>query len=289
MRRCIAIGLSLFVGSLVYAQDAATIEQRPVPSTAELAQQFSNAYGGLEYLKMRVEVVHVAEFKAEGEDAKRSESSVTVQTAMAPGRMRTEVYKPDGTLETIITLRDGRVREYRPVFDFGENRSINNAVLEYDAPYDFGTKNIYLRTGEPCIYGAYLNTWLGASTYMVDTLSQKIAMSEDVELVEVDGRPAYSFTRVRAWKHPDTGFDESYVETLIVDRESMLALSLTGVQHQQFATITRTRTFTILASGALPEGACWDIQLPADGKLTLALAKKEGKEVPHEDVDAENE
>lgn len=278
--------LGLFVGAVAAAPMAARngdVPEPPALQLDQLAERFVDAHARLPYLKMRVDVTDLIEVPQPDGTNKRDETAIVVLTDMAPGKLRTVVFDNAQALHSIVTFENGRVREYRPFFDFGGENRLNNAVIEYDAPYHYGTKNVYLKTaGERCQWGAYLNTWLGESAGLVETLALKISLSESVEEVEFEGTPAYRFTRVRINKDPETGFEERYVEHLTVEKERMLVLSFIGIQHQQDATITRTRTYTILSAGALPEETRWQIELPADAQLTLASIPPARKEAANE-------
>lgn len=254
----------------------------PEVTLDELAERHVRAMEALPYLKMYVTVSEVADVTQDDGTQKRFESSTRLVTEMADGRLRTDVFKPDGTLEVSILLSDGRMSEYRPTFDFGEDHRLNNAVLSYDAPYNYGTEDIYLKPPEHCLYGSYLNTWLGPDSRMAaQVLGPKIARSESFEEIKVDGKPAYRFTRKREYVGPGNE-TEVLTEYLTIDAQSMLAISLVGEQRGPQATIVRTRMFRVLEAGPLPTETRWTINTAEDGKLTLNSLLPEGKEVAHD-------
>lgn len=241
---------------------------------AQLSKRFAASMASTQRLKMRVTIEQRSRSVRPGMPDAIVKRSVRVHTDMAPKRIRSDVYGDDGALVSSVAFDGQRVQEHHAEFTFGDNRSVDTPIFEYAAPTPHGAKNIYLTTGDGCLYGSLLSTWVGdEGTHMTSALTRKIARAESITEDEFLGIDCLRVVSARRFADPDTGDKEAFVETLYLCRQRLLPIGFDGVQSGPWGEIHRTRRYDILAVNEACESPRWRIDLDRDAGLQWATVE----------------
>jgi|GEM_PF-3584514 len=235
----------------------------------------------LPYLKVRATITEHAEIVGEEGQNRESTTRLTVISAMAHHRLRTDVFGEDGAPVLTITFDGERIQEYRHAQQPEPGRASEAPHISYEAPHDYGGENVHLVSSEMgCRFGVHLGTWIGPNTHMERALSNLIDRSESIERVRLSDRgdqEVFKIVRVRRTDDPETGLPEEFREILLLDRDTLLPLEFTGTQSGAWGSITRRRVYDILESGEVPAAIEWTIDPKKRDiqRLTAADTKKE--------------
>ncbi|RME38295.1 MAG: hypothetical protein D6788_07745 [Planctomycetota bacterium] len=143
---------------------------------------------------------------------------VRYESEMTKTGFETVVYKIENGAEQLlfaIGLRDGRVTEIRPTWQYREDGSVvENVEIKYDTPTPQGPGDLITHNdieAESCLAGSYLQTWLhDADDGSVSLLTRRIREGKRLPDAEVETRPCY----VVAWDSPNFPPDDYWMRQI---------------------------------------------------------------------------
>lgn len=162
-----------------------------------------------------------------------------VNVEMGQGSLRSEAYI-DRQLSASWTLKDGKVTEFRSSWSYQPDVTYRNATLTYDAPSPNGTDMALMSAPTDCLFGNYLQSWVGPESYFADFFRRRIEYGVQQPDADVDGH------RCRVIAFEQQSGDYSRKDVFYFDASTKLIRKWETFDRENVASayaLSRTREF----------------------------------------------